>query len=153
MRLLYVAATRAEDRLILSGAAARKELKNLGETKREQWLAWIWQALQLNEHARSGVLRFGDDWQFQITVDHERQSLESSSSTAPPRVDETTEPAIDPARPLTELFPLLQAISPERGRTLRRFSVTQLINFQRCARQYYFERLLRARGLSVLANR
>src|SRR5258708_3197841 len=45
MRLLYVAATRAEDRLIFSGAVARKSLKNLCMTEREQWLAWICQAL------------------------------------------------------------------------------------------------------------
>jgi ATP-dependent helicase/nuclease subunit A len=44
MRLLYVAATRAKDRLIFSAAVAGKELKNLKETTREQWLAWLWQA-------------------------------------------------------------------------------------------------------------
>src|SRR5437867_8058120 len=61
MRLLYVAATRAEDRLILSGAIARSELKNLGETKREQWLAWLWKALELDEYARRGVHVVGED--------------------------------------------------------------------------------------------
>jgi ATP-dependent helicase/nuclease subunit A len=151
MRLLYVAATRAEDRLILSGAVARKELKNLSETKREQWLAWIWQALELDEYARSGVLGFGGDGQFQVTVDREQQTPESLSSAGPARVDEVTEQVIDPSRPWEELFPLLPAISPERGQALRRFSVTQLINFQRCARQYYFDRLLRAPGAEELA--
>src|SRR6185503_6572617 len=41
MRLLYVAATRAKERLIFSAAVAQKELKNLEETTREQWLAWL----------------------------------------------------------------------------------------------------------------
>ncbi len=46
---------------------------------------------------------------------------------------------------------MLQPIAPEKGRILRRFSVTQLINFQRCARQYYFDRMLRAPGAEELA--
>jgi ATP-dependent exoDNAse (exonuclease V) beta subunit len=48
MRLLYVAATRAEDRLIFSGATTQTELKNLQTTTRDQWLAWLWQALELD---------------------------------------------------------------------------------------------------------
>jgi hypothetical protein len=40
----------------------------------------------------------------------------------------------------------MQPIAPDPGRVLRRFTVTQLINFQRCARQYYFERMLRTPG-------
>jgi ATP-dependent exoDNAse (exonuclease V) beta subunit len=47
---------------------------------------------------------------------------------------------------MDELFPLLQPVRAERGQALRRFSVTQLINFQRCTRQYYFDRMLRAPG-------
>jgi ATP-dependent helicase/nuclease subunit A len=143
MRLLYVAATRAEDRLILSGAVAQKDLKNLGKTEREQWLAWIWQALELDEHPQSGVLKFGADVQVELTVDREQVAK------APPRsIRETAEPkqASDYSQPLDELFPLLAPVAAERGRALRRFSVTQLINFQRCARQYYFERMLRAPG-------
>ena len=49
------------------------------------------------------------------------------------------------------MFPLLNPIVPERGEVLRRFSVTQLINFQRCARQYFFDRALRAPGAEELA--
>src|SRR5207237_3551873 len=73
MRLLYVAATRAEDRLIFSGAVTRKDLKNLSETKREQWLAWLWQALELNEHSQSEVRRFGDDVQIDVRIDRDEQ--------------------------------------------------------------------------------
>ena len=49
------------------------------------------------------------------------------------------------------MFPLLRPVEAERGTTLRRFTVTQLINFQRCPRQYYFERLLRTPGAEELA--
>ncbi len=44
MRLLYVAATRAEDRLIFSGTS--KDFESLN-AKPETWLRWIWQSLDL----------------------------------------------------------------------------------------------------------
>jgi ATP-dependent helicase/nuclease subunit A len=147
MRLLYVAATRARDRLIFSGALAQKDLKNLTRTNKEQWLAWIWQALELDEFAQSGVSQFGDNVHIQVTVDREGQGLwlsrSSTSTLVTPDGDSET---VDLARPFAELFPLLREVPPEPGQVLRRFSVTQLINFQRCARQYYFDRTLKAPG-------
>jgi len=145
MRLLYVAATRAEDRLIFSGAAAEKELKNLKETKREQWLAWLWQALELDEHPQSGVLKFGNDVQIDLRVSREQFERAATATAA---VSSLT---VDPSQPLEKIFPLLRPVEAERGTTLRRFTVTQLINFQRCPRQYYFERLLRTPGAEELA--
>jgi ATP-dependent helicase/nuclease subunit A len=144
MRLLYVAATRAEDRLIFSGAVAQKDLKNLAKTEREKWLAWIWQGLELTEHPQSGVLNFDGDVTIQLTVDREGDTLERLSGL--PRDSPDVKETLDLSGPLDELFPLLPPITAERGQALRRFSVTQLINFQRCARQYYFDRLLRAPG-------
>jgi ATP-dependent helicase/nuclease subunit A len=152
MRLLYVAATRAKDRLILSGAVAQKNLKNLTRTDREQWLAWIWQALELDEHIRSGLVRFGDDVNFQVTVDREHQPSRLAGSTARDGGSRATEKEMfDASRPLAELFPLLREVSPEKGQVLRRFSVTQLINFQRCNRQYYFDRMLKTPGVEERA--
>ncbi|HEV2903887.1 MAG TPA: 3'-5' exonuclease, partial [Pyrinomonadaceae bacterium] len=145
MRLLYVAATRAEDRLIFSGAAAEKELKNLKETKREQWLAWLWQALELDEHPQTGVLKFGNDVQIDLRVSREQFEPVATATAA---VSSLT---IDASQPLDKVFPLLRPVEAERGTTLRRFTVTQLINFQRCPRQYYFERLLRTPGAEELA--
>ena len=146
MRLLYVAATRAEDRLIFCGAAAEKELKNLKETKREQWLAWVWQALELDEHPQSGVLKIGNDVQIDLRV-----SRDPAGSAGILPANSKVSSAIDPSQPLAEIFPLLRPVAAERGTTLRRFTITQLINFQRCPRQYYFERLLRTPGAEELA--
>ena len=149
MRVLYVAATRAEDRLIFSGAIARKSLKNLCVTEREQWLAWIWQALELDEYPQSEVKQFGDEVRIEVRI-------KAGYADVPPAVvqdgrQDACVPSIDLSRPFTELFPLLQPIAPGRGQILRRFSVTQLINFQRCTRQYYFDRMLRAPGAEELA--
>ena len=146
MRLLYVAATRAEDRLIFSAAAAEKELKNLRETKREQWLAWLWQALELDEHPQTGVLKLGNGVEIGLRV-----SRESAGSAAIMAASSTASSTIDTSQPLDQIFPLLRPVEAERGTTLRRFTVTQLINFQRCPRQYYFERLLRTPGAEELA--
>ena len=52
---------------------------------------------------------------------------------------------------LSEAFPLLRPIEPERDRAVHRFSVTQLINYQRCARQYYFDRVLHVPAADEMA--
>mgnify|MGYP003694781163 CR=1 FL=1 len=57
MRLLYVAATRAQDRLILSGTT--KDLDKLG-LRSDTWLNWIWQSLgtaAANHAAASSILQ------------------------------------------------------------------------------------------------
>jgi hypothetical protein len=58
----------------------------------------------------------------------------------------TAEERIDSSGSFEQTFPLLNPVAAEAGRGLRRFTVTQLLNFQRCARQYYFERMLRTPG-------
>lgn len=141
MRLLYVAATRAEDRLILSGAVQQKDLDNLTKTESEKWLAWIWQALDLDAFPETGVIDYGDDVKVQLTVNRDAPNFASTAAAIEP-----VSSAIDLTRSMHATFPLLQPIRPELGQGLRRFSVTQLINFQRCQRQYYFERMLRTPG-------
>jgi len=141
MRLLYVAATRAQDRLIFSAAVDRKRLENLD--KNEQWVSWLWRAVGLEPHAQTGLINLSGSAQVQVTIDRDAsaaQMRESGFAGTDP------EPAMDLPRSVADLFPLLPAIPPERGLALRRFTVTQLINFQRCARQYYFDRMLRAPG-------
>src|SRR2546429_7225116 len=149
MRLLYVAATRVKDRLIVSGAVAQNSLKNLTQTESGLWLAWIWQALELGEHPQSGVLRFADAVEIRLNVD--RDPYQTRTAIAAPVADNTSAKIIDVSRPISESFPLLQPIPVEPGQALRRFSVTQLINFQRCARQYFFDRMLHAPGKEELA--
>ena len=43
---------------------------------------------------------------------------------------------------LSVAFPLIQPLGPQSANAIHRFSVTQLINYQRCPRQYYFDRVL-----------
>lgn len=144
MRLLYVAATRARDRLILSGTS--KDLDSLGG-KSDTWLKWIWQSLELPAQTESRIVDLTADLQIQLT-------LNLAGQTAAPAPSVAGEPPLQLAAgadSLVEAFPLLRPLKPERDRAVNRFSVTQLINYQRCPRQYYFDRVLHAPAPDAVA--
>ncbi|HET7113830.1 MAG TPA: 3'-5' exonuclease, partial [Pyrinomonadaceae bacterium] len=143
MRLLYVAATRAEDRLILSGAT--DDLAALSRAN-DSWLKWIWQALELQGRTQTDVVDLVDGVQLQLTIDLADEPL--------PQVESEPQDALDPGprgESLGEVFPLRRRVIATAGSAIHRFSVTQLINYQRCPRQYYFERVLRLPAADELA--
>jgi ATP-dependent helicase/nuclease subunit A len=158
MRLLYVAATRAQDRLILSGTT--KELNKLG-AKGDTWLKWIWQTLELPAPTGSGIVNLEEsetyqNAQFELMVNAADRQQASSPAVLPSGSGALTRGSRAQVGPsegvaeqlaegpgsLSEAFPLLRPIELERDRAVHRFSVTQLINYQRCPRQYYFDRVL-----------
>ena len=162
MRLLYVAATRAQDRLILSGTT--KELDKLG-TKGDTWLNWIWQTLELPAPIRSGILNLEEQdthqsAEFELMLNLGDQSAASSSAAltsgqigeevGPPE-DALAEHSAEGPGSLSEAFPLLRPIEAQRDQAVHRFSVTQLINYQRCSRQYYFDRVLHVPAADEMA--
>jgi ATP-dependent exoDNAse (exonuclease V) beta subunit len=135
MRLLYVAATRAQDRLILSGVT--KEASRLARGD-DSWLQLIWQALELGTRSQNALIELDRDTQLQLTfnlIDQESQTTALSTS-------EIAASPVGLSPPFSEGFQLLSAIEPDRDGAVHRFSVTQLINYQRCPRQYYFDRVL-----------
>src|SRR6185503_18461193 len=134
MRLLYVAASRAEDRLILSGVT--QELVTLNLTN-DSWLRWIWQALELRDRSSSGVVELAPDVRMQLTINLAEEPLEE----APTEVGEP-QTSMHSADSLYEAFPLIRPVGQQSGNAIHRFSVTQLINYRRCPRQYYFDRVL-----------
>jgi ATP-dependent helicase/nuclease subunit A len=164
MRLLYVAATRAKDRLILSGASA-KQIKLDG--KSDSWLKWVMTALELDEEVAGGRLEIGDDVHVNVFLNL-ADEMERHRGKAEVEEVPTRELFLE-SESIAFEFPLLKPLSPEREpleagsettstndidlrlrRALHRFSVTQLINFQRCARQYYFDRILHTPSLDEL---
>jgi ATP-dependent helicase/nuclease subunit A len=152
MRLLYVAATRAQDRLILSGTT--KDLDKIG-LKSDTWLNWIWQSLELPAQTRTGIIELRDDStipvQLRVTLNiAEEQPAESGEQKRSLEETRASQFAKD-TESISKAFPLLRAIAPERDRAVHRFSVTQLINYQRCPRQYYFDRVLHAPAPDALA--
>ncbi|MEK6282617.1 MAG: UvrD-helicase domain-containing protein [Acidobacteriota bacterium] len=135
MRLLYVAATRAKDRLILSGAT--REVSKLARGD-DSWLQLIWQTLDLGTRWQSGLVDLDTETGLQLTVnliDQEKQTLGLETTESGSR-------SIVLTGDLAQSFPLIRSIEPERERAIHRLSVTQLINYQRCPRQYYFDRVL-----------
>jgi hypothetical protein len=143
MRLLYVAATRAQDRLIFSGTT--KDFESLGG-KGDTWLKWIWQSLELPAQPLSGVVDLGPEVQIEITPNLIDRPQQAKLTTAP-----SPSPVLEDVASLSEEFPLLRKIKPELDAAVHRFSVTQLINYQRCPRQYYFDRVLHLPSADQLA--
>jgi ATP-dependent helicase/nuclease subunit A len=147
MRLLYVAATRAEDRLILSGTT--KDLDKLG-LKSDTWLNWIWQSLELPPQPRTGIVQLTPELPLQVTVniaDEEAAPAEAPGSLA----DAPQTLVAATAETIADAFPLLGKVQTEVNEAVHRLSVTQLINYQRCPRQYYFDRVLHAPPPDALA--
>ena len=164
MRLLYVAATRAKDRLILSGAPG-KPIKLDGKT--DTWLKWVMTALELTEDLSGGRLDIGEAVHVNVFLNlaDEVKALDRKVTVDAAEVE---------TRPLqTDTigveFPLLRPLEPDRApfvdgngatriadtnvklrRALHRFSVTQLLNFQRCPRQYFFDRILHTPSVDEL---
>src|SRR5262249_9970219 len=131
-RLLYVAATRAKDRLLLSGAS--KEAQG----PKNSWLASVCNALGITNDSVSGALRPAEEVDVLLTLN----LLDSVGALQSANDSRATEPPLQ--QPTDESFPLLEPLSPELAHSSHRFSVTQLLNYQRCPRQYYFDRILHA---------
>jgi ATP-dependent exoDNAse (exonuclease V) beta subunit len=143
MRLLYVAATRAQDRLILSGAT--EELSRLTGS-RDSWLKWIWQALELEHFSLGGLVNLDKDVQIKLVVNLSPELQTDVKANMESDGHDSTN-----SESLLSAFPLLRPVDAERTSGTHRFSVTQLINYQRCARQYYFERVLQLPSPDELA--
>ncbi|HET9526812.1 MAG TPA: UvrD-helicase domain-containing protein, partial [Pyrinomonadaceae bacterium] len=88
MRLLYVAATRAEDRLILSGAT--DELPALNRAN-DSWLKWIWQALELEGRTQTDVVALANGVQLQLTINLADEPL--------PQLESEPEDVLEPGPP------------------------------------------------------
>jgi len=166
VRLLYVAATRAKDRLILAGVT--DALAKLGGSA-DNWLKLIWQKLEL-QVSRSGTVNLSPDTQLEVMLNLADESLPQAAPSVPASFPASVEPAsveigtasvetnveeeTEAVASLGSAFPLLQPVAPELGShagSLQRFSVTQLINYQRCPRQYYFDRVLHTPTPDALA--
>jgi ATP-dependent helicase/nuclease subunit A len=144
MRLLYVAATRAEDRLIFSGVT--EDVASLG-AKNDSWLKWIWQSLELHDRHASDVIDLDDDVQLQLTMN----LADEPPDEFEPQPEQPPQTSMHSADSLSEAFPLIKPFGQQSGNAIHRFSVTQLINYQRCPRQYYFDRVLQLPAADQMA--
>ena len=144
MRLLYVAASRAEDRLILSGVT--EDLARLNGAN-DSWLKWIWQSLELGERTSSQLVQLAPDLELQLTINLTDEPV----AEVPAQVEEQLQADALASDSLYEAFPLIRPLGPQSSNAIHRFSVTQLINYRRCPRQYYFDRVLQVPSADELA--
>jgi ATP-dependent helicase/nuclease subunit A len=148
VRLLYVAATRAKDRLIFAGVT--DALAKLGGSA-DNWLKLIWQKLELQVF-RSGTITLGPETQLEVMLNLADESLPQAVPFVPASFPVTAKTdgahvveEVEESASMSRAFPLLQSVAADPGGDsgrLQQFSVTQLINYQRCPRQYYFDRVL-----------
>src|SRR5215217_2023238 len=109
MRLLYVAASRAEDRLIMSGVT--EEIASLSRGN-DCWLKWIWQSLELNERRASGVVQLAKDVELQLTINLADEPVEEVE------IEDEPLTSTQPADSLREAFPLVQTLGAQTGNAI-----------------------------------
>jgi ATP-dependent helicase/nuclease subunit A len=152
-RLLYVGATRAQDRLILTGAAPESSRPRQSEpdpadmddqeTGGDTWLSWIFRALGLRVDSLKGErIDVGEGAAIRVEINLANTMVDYQTPKRRVRRFSGGLGDIDLSRTPNELFPLLAQI--DGAATARSLSVTQLTNFTRCPRQYYFNRVLHA---------
>ena len=118
VRLLYVAMTRAKDRLILSGT--RKDTKD--PSAATHWLNWLDQCLEGNDA---------------LTV-REEIRVENSAGTEAGEKDSSAAGSL----PAEIRMSLLQGTAPLEnygGRAMNRFSASSLQTYETCPRRYYYQ--------------
>ncbi|HEU4767322.1 MAG TPA: PD-(D/E)XK nuclease family protein, partial [Pyrinomonadaceae bacterium] len=116
----------------------------------DSWLKWIWQALELEGNTESGVVELTDEARARVQLQLTLNLIDEPLPQFEPEPEEELEPG-PPGESLREVFPLLRPVVATIGSSIHRFSVTQLINYQRCPRQYYFDRVLRLPSQDELA--
>jgi ATP-dependent helicase/nuclease subunit A len=118
IRLLYVALTRAKDRLVLSGI--RKDTKN--PSTATHWLNWLDQGLECNSTlAERKEIRVAPS-----TVSGEG---DTSASPVPELSEEMKRHLLEGAAPLETYG----------GRGMNRFSASSLNTYDTCPRRYYYQ--------------
>jgi len=98
-------------------------------------LQLIWQALDLGTRSRSGLVELDQQTQLQLTLNVDQLELAHPETAIP-------EESVSLGPDLAHSFDLLRSLESNPDSAVHRFSVTQLINYQRCPRQYYFDRVL-----------
>ena len=109
MRLFYVAATRAEDYLILSGASSRR-IKLDG--KAETWLTWLMKALELSEDVTAGLLSISESLRVNVFVN--LASDVKATGSIGPDDPVTSHPRTAHGDWSEAEFPLMKKLEPER---------------------------------------
>jgi ATP-dependent helicase/nuclease subunit A len=137
-RLIYVAMTRAIDRLIVSGAADPGSRRDAAAP-----LHWILRRLETDLDADRPVELERGDARVLLRVDRAgaEPASESGAEAGEPQLQLFTPVNGGAARPVPELPPLAP-IPPPPENVVRRLSYSALALFERCPYRFYAERLV-----------
>lgn len=141
-RLLYVAATRAQDYLLVSGCGKRSRD---GVLKLDGWLDWLADALQLHEHLDlPGEKTLSYDWgQVRLNLRDSIVPDDLAAADEFPAWDRLPLDAPLPAEPVQP--PLLRPVEVDRTAVARHLSVTQVADLGGSeVEPYYGQRFRRA---------
>jgi RecB family exonuclease len=92
------------------------------------------------------LVDLADDVAIQLTI-----NLAEEVAEFEPEIAGEPQVTVPPVDSLVEAFPLIRPLERAAGNAIHRFSVTQLINYHRCPRQYYFDRVLQLPSSDELA--
>ncbi|MFL5868390.1 MAG: PD-(D/E)XK nuclease family protein, partial [Thermoleophilaceae bacterium] len=141
-RIFYVAATRAERRLILSGATDLTKLPE--EAPLQEPMRWVWRGFcaDLPGGKARGVSIGSWDGR-EVPVAYERLTPETLEQLLPPADRRPARPEPEPA-PEESTPPLeLAAVPAPRALPVSRLSYSGLARYERCGYRFYLERALR----------
>lgn len=129
-RLLYVAMTRAQDYLLLSGQVPRTKD---GAWKTQTWLGWLWDALQLHEtEFPAGITSLAYEWgQLLVTIPAQMPPEEALALPEDERGTLWEHPAVQSGQPLPDggaaAEPaLLRPLRIRRAASARHLTATQI---------------------------
>lgn len=131
-RLLYVAATRARDYLLISGSAHKFKPTEIDECK--SWLDWIGQVYDLKEAAQlPESVPYGNNDQHLIRVNQTLANDEAWKETA------VTQNTVTVSKSWSELYQKAGAerIPPQAKSPYHHFGVSELLTYEQCPRWYY----------------
>lgn len=131
-RLLYVAATRARDYLLISGTANKFKPTDIDECK--SWLDWIGQVFDLKEVAQlPASVPYGNGDQHLIQI-----NLSLTGDLAGEETAVTQETLTDPTK-WSELYQKagIGRIPPRAKSPYHYFGVSELLTYEQCPRWYY----------------
>jgi ATP-dependent helicase/nuclease subunit A len=140
-RLLYVAATRARDYLIVSAAVDPEDSRSL---PRDSWIAWLLQTAGQSADSLESDTICGDGWSVQISV-REPEPLPPIGGRSQ-TLAEVHEGRVRAGEPLEivdvsqDLRSRIEAIRPSTE-ALQRVSVTDLATYSRCPREFWFKHI------------
>ncbi|MGH8651624.1 MAG: UvrD-helicase domain-containing protein [Gammaproteobacteria bacterium] len=149
-RVLFVAATRARDYLILAGSATNvKTSRSLSEAA--SWLEWVCTILQIENAASLGESHEWEGIPIKITPGSELNldQLRESSTLIVDRYPEIRQgqplsslPMPSPPEQIKRIGQWLQPLPAVPDGGSQSLAVTRLLSFARCPLQYYYETVL-----------